>query len=529
MKWISSAHKATQRVLVSQQYLLLRVGSCPRYFHASNTIGWSKSYQIQASSLFSGRYYSISANQNVTKSSSYSFCRLPYAYNKLGNSIKNVDLEIISRESIKPASPTPHHLRTFNLSIIDQYMFDVYTPLILFLPNTDNTSVTNVVTKRSKHLKEALSKILTQFYPLAGRVKENLHIECNDEGVYYSEARVNQKLKDFLCHPDDEKVRELMPESPCIAESLLGNYVIRIQVNFFLCGGIGISTSVSHKIFDGHTFHMFMKAWAAAARGSQDILSPNFVASEIFPNNPHLEHPSPSKIMATKTLSTKRFVFDSTTLAFLKNQLIVMPSSGHPPTRMEATTAVIWKAVAKAASKVRPFGPQSPHALFSAVNLRKRASPPLPKDSIGNLIDGAGAICFPKRELHLPTLIGELRESIAKINSDHIESMKGEKGHEILRKLKQPMDVTREGDCIMASSMLNSGMYNLDFGWGKPVWFYIMNAGFDRFLALNETLKGGGVEAIVTLSLEEMEIFERDPELLSYATVNPSPLRFLKH
>jgi len=109
--------------------------------------------------------------------------------------------------------------------------------------------------------------------------------------------------------------------------------------------------------------------------------------------------------------------------------------------------------------------------------------------------------------------------------------MKGEKGHdtfnEILRRVNQLTDVTREGDCIFSSSLLNSRMYELDFGWGKPVWFYSMNAGFARFVALNDTLKGGGVEAIVTLSPDEMEIFERDPELLSYAIVNPSPLRFV--
>ncbi|KAI7737852.1 hypothetical protein M8C21_002979 [Ambrosia artemisiifolia] len=87
------------------------------------------------------------------------------------------------------------------------------------------------MTKRSKRLKEALSKILTQFYPLAGKFKDNTQIVCNDEGIYYAEARVKQKLQDFLCHPDDEKVRELLPESPCTVESSIENYVIGIQVS----------------------------------------------------------------------------------------------------------------------------------------------------------------------------------------------------------------------------------------------------------------------------------------------------------
>nr|GEX50740.1 vinorine synthase-like [Tanacetum cinerariifolium] len=228
----------------------------------------------------------------------------------------------------------------------------------------------------------------------------------------------------------------------------------------------------------------------------------------------------------------KIFVFDSKAMASLKAQMVACTSSSasnSAPTRMEATTALIWKAAAKAASTIRPFGPQSPHALLSYVNFHKRASPPLPYETIRNLLCTATGICFPKSQPDLSTLMSEIRESIAKINSDHVESLKGEKGHkefsQILRKLKDLTDVTKQGDhCIFVSSVLNSGIYNLDLGWGKPIWFHVMNNGFARLVALTDTCKGGGVEATITLKSDEMEIFERDPELLSYATVNNSPL-----
>lgn len=156
-------------------------------------------------------------------------------YNKHESSNnKKVDLEIMTRSIIKPASPTPRHLKTFKLSILDQIMVDVYTPLILFIPNSDKASVNDVITKRSKHLKETLSHILTQFYPIAGEVKDSLQIECNDKGVYYIEARVNHTLQDFLSYPDDEKVRALNPESPRQEESSIGNFVIGIQVIFIV-------------------------------------------------------------------------------------------------------------------------------------------------------------------------------------------------------------------------------------------------------------------------------------------------------
>ncbi|XP_076946670.1 epi-neemfruitin B 7-O-acetyltransferse L7AT-like [Bidens hawaiensis] len=500
MKWLFPVHKATQRFLNSQQY-----------------------HQTRSSYLYSGQFYSTSRIINASESA-----------HRLADSNKKVDLDIISRETIKPSSPTPHDLRTFNLSIIDQFMSDIYTPFILFFPNTnkDKDSIMDVVNTRLKHLKKTLSETLTRFYPIAGKVKDNLQIECNDEGVYYMEALANQTLHDFLRDPNDERVRGLLPESPGTGDSSKGNFVLGIQMNIFKCGGIGISTNTSHKIFDAHTYYMFMKAWAATARGSTNTLSPSFVGSKIFPNNPCLEYSLPKLLLTTKTLSTKRFVFDSTALTLLKAQPIASAISAHPPTRMEATTAVIWKAAAKAASKVRPFGPQTPHALITMVNLRKRASPDFSEESIGNVLDAVVAICNPAgSNLDLPTLMGRMRDSIAKINSAYVDSLKGVKGHETfneqLRGLNRLADLLAEGDCLLATSLLKSGMYELDFGWGKPIWFYALNNGNARRVAMNETLKGGGVEAIVTLSPDEMDIFERDAELLSYVAVDPSPLRFV--
>lgn len=307
-------------------------------------------------------------------------------------------------------------------------------------------------------------------------------------------------------------------------------FVYISQVNIFNCGGIGLLTSLTHKIADGHSYFTFMRAWASVTRGLSTI-SPSFVASKIFPGVTSLEHFMPSKFLSTKLLSTKRFVFDSKALGSLQAQSIASTTKDGP-TRTEATSSLFWKAAAKAASTVRPFGLESPHALFSIVNLRKKASPPFPNESFGNIIDVAPGICFPKKEPNLSTLMGEVRESIAKIDSDYIESRKGEKGQKIYiekwRKMNDEANVMDVSDCLIVTCVLHNGMYEIDFGWGKPIWFYVMNPGNTSFICLNDVIKGGGVEAIVTLSSQEMEIFERDSEILSYATLNPSPLQFLK-
>ena len=42
------------------------------------------------------------------------------------------NLEILSKEMIKPSSPTPHHLRNLQLSLLDQIAPSAYIPLIFF-------------------------------------------------------------------------------------------------------------------------------------------------------------------------------------------------------------------------------------------------------------------------------------------------------------------------------------------------------------------------------------------------------------
>ncbi|KAG5526155.1 hypothetical protein RHGRI_032441 [Rhododendron griersonianum] len=65
------------------------------------------------------------------------------------------------------------------------------------------------------------------------------------------------------------------------------------------------------------------------------------------------------------------------------------------------------------------------------------------------------------------------------------------------------------------------------FGWGKPIWVslggnkdpMVMN-----LIYLLDTRSGGGIEAWVNLSEEDMAEFERDPELLAFTSLDPSPL-----
>ncbi|XP_028064116.1 salutaridinol 7-O-acetyltransferase-like [Camellia sinensis] len=107
-----------------------------------------------------------------------------------------MEVELISKEIIKPSSSTPPHLRTLRLSLLDQNAGLCHTPVILYYPKRDANF--NVNEKLINQLKDSLSETLALFYLLLGRVKDRLTIGCNDEGILFSTARVNCDMAELL-------------------------------------------------------------------------------------------------------------------------------------------------------------------------------------------------------------------------------------------------------------------------------------------------------------------------------------------
>ncbi|CAH8363413.1 unnamed protein product [Eruca vesicaria subsp. sativa] len=83
-------------------------------------------------------------------------------------------LEILSKEVIKPDSP--NHLQALHLSLFDQFLPTTYVSAIFFYDDQPNQEPILVHT-----LKNSLSQTLSLFYPLAGRIKEGITVDCNDD------------------------------------------------------------------------------------------------------------------------------------------------------------------------------------------------------------------------------------------------------------------------------------------------------------------------------------------------------------
>jgi shikimate O-hydroxycinnamoyltransferase len=112
-----------------------------------------------------------------------------------------MNVEIVSREIVKPSSPTPHHLRNFKLSFLDQIAPPFYTSIIFFYDSKQD-DLNGDEFERSSSLRKSLAETLTRFYPLAGTlVYEDFSIDCSDEGVDYIQARAPCKLSEVVEKP----------------------------------------------------------------------------------------------------------------------------------------------------------------------------------------------------------------------------------------------------------------------------------------------------------------------------------------
>ncbi|XXG48335.1 hypothetical protein AAC387_Pa02g2815 [Persea americana] len=176
-------------------------------------------------------------------------------------------VEVISKELIKPSSPTPPHLRSFKLSLLDQLAPPIYISMIFFYTGKDGDNLQQSY-QVAKKLKASLSKTLAIFYPLAGRIKDDDTIDCNDEGAEIFDARVKIQLFEFLKKPPVEVLDQLVPGDILCTRSGAEDVPLAIQVNSFECGGVAIGVPLSHKIVDAAAMVEFISKWAATARGT---------------------------------------------------------------------------------------------------------------------------------------------------------------------------------------------------------------------------------------------------------------------
>ncbi|XP_027156393.1 acylsugar acyltransferase 3-like [Coffea eugenioides] len=229
--------------------------------------------------------------------------------------------------------------------------------MALFYPNiqgSDRLSANQISTV----LQLSLSKTLTYYYPFAGRLKNNLFIDCNDMGVQFIEA---------------------------------GYQTLSTNRTFIW----KISSFQPHLV----------------------IYLPSLELQSLFPP---VDDPTMLKLYAVpkrETCLTRRFLFHASKIAQLK---AMATSSGvDNPTQVEVVTALILKR-AMSASRANS-GSFRPSMFRNAANLRQITIPPLPQNSVGNFITVYPVVVENEDDVRFPELVSKLRNGRRKIQNEYKE------------------------------------------------------------------------------------------------------------
>lgn len=186
----------------------------------------------------------------------------------------------VSEKIIKASSTTPSPLKNYKLSLLDQVMSTMYIHIAFFYPRPLHHNI-NKSSKQelAQVLENYLSKTLTSFYPVAGKLKDNVAIECNDDmGAKFLNVELNCSMSDVVNLPDTGPEYLAFPKNlPWKTSYDKGSKFAVAQLSHFKCGGIAVSACLSHMLGDGCTVTNFMNDWATIARYNSS--SKNYVTS----------------------------------------------------------------------------------------------------------------------------------------------------------------------------------------------------------------------------------------------------------
>nr|POE59694.1 vinorine synthase [Quercus suber] len=277
--------------------------------------------------------------------------------------------QIVSRTCIKPSSPTPHNLKTFKLSLLDQLSPPIHGNTTFFFPtDVQPLATTNPnleFSRKSQLLQQSISDTLTRFYPLAGRLLDASTIDYNDDGGFFIEARCDSPLSDFLSKPNFETLDQFLPTTDPETLELPKGSMWLIK---FSCGGTTVSVSLSQKIIDIASLLTLLKSWTETCRGLSEPILPNFTGFSLLPPKEIPGMSASVKISGDK-FKIGRFVISASKIAELREKVISMIGrEQHYPSRVELVLAKLWKC--------NGSGCQIKNRVFQAHRVVSRSEPP---------------------------------------------------------------------------------------------------------------------------------------------------------
>ncbi|KAI9079769.1 hypothetical protein K1719_038390 [Acacia pycnantha] len=381
----------------------------------------------------------------------------------------NFELEVKQGEPVlvPPAEETDKDL--YFLSNLDQNIaVPVRTVYCFKSASRGNEDAATVI-------RQALSKILVPYHPMAGRLtissEGKLIVDCTGEGAVFVEAEANCEIEKIgdLTKPDPSTLGKLAYSVPG-ANNILEMPLMTVQVTRFKCGGFTLGLAMIHCMKDGLCAMEFINAWSDTARGLDLKIHPFLDRTILKARDPPLiEFPhhefaeiedisDTSKLYEEEEVLYKSFCFDPNKLDHLKKKAMEDGILQKCST-FEALSGFVWRARTEAL-KMKPD--QQTKLLF-AVDGRSRFVPPIPEGYFGNAIVLTNSLCEAGELLRNPLsfTVGLVQKAIDMVTDRY------------MRSAIDYFEVTRARPSLTATLLITTwarlSFHITDFGWGQPL------------------------------------------------------------
>lgn len=260
-----------------------------------------------------------------------------------------------------------------------------------------------------------------------------------------------------------------------------------------------------HQVADGEAASQFMTAWASngpvtPVLHDRSLLMPHNRASPAFD---HVEYKKPDvqqpPFEGKQNLVRRKLHFNQETLASIKGE------TGY--STFEALTAHLWRSVTRARGLTGNIATRS----LIAANVRRRLQPKLPEIYFGNCIFHACPATTVSRLLDEPLSFSAslVHAAITRIDDEYIRSAIAFVEQERMNPVARSRSTVLSPN-LSITSWVQLPLYNVDFGWGTPVFAGPPFVPFEGLVILIPSYtKDGSIDVLIALFEDDMAQLER--------------------
>ncbi|KAK6274089.1 hypothetical protein POUND7_011172 [Theobroma cacao] len=431
-----------------------------------------------------------------------------------------MEITVKGSSLVRPAKETPKESHW--VSNLDMVATPYYVPLVYFYkPNGSSGFFKGQV------LKEALSKTLVPFYPMAGRLgsDENGRFEiiCNAEGVLWVEAETTCAVDDLGNFAPSLKLRQLVPTVD-YSKDTFSHPLFMAQVTAFKCGAVSLGIGIHHTLVDGTAFLHFINSWSEIARGLPLIRVAPLVDRTLLrarvqptPRFHHAEYDPPPPLNTSMSIFNSHPKPKPSSVSVFKitlnqlNTLKAMSFKNENSTKYSTYTilaAHIWRCACKA----RGLLDDQPTKLYVPTNGRPRLHPPLPSAYLGNVTFMASSISLSGNLQSEPFMntIERIHGTLKRVDNEYLRS-----ALDYLEKLPDVTTARREAHTAQCPNLsiinwMRLPVHDANFGWGRPIYMGPANVVHEgKIYLLPSPTDDGSLSLVACLEASHMKPFQK--------------------